>query len=641
MIGRFLALAVVGVVLLLSFSLVVPIGGTDAPDAAAFEDTFKLGLTDTTVREAEERGLAIPRVQVYYSSYEYVVGFNGLESYVAEQERTGHERQFGRPVDVFVTDFANANASLTAEGYLRTSDEPNFVPAPGTHVVVDSRARLPGGPVAVPFADREAAAAFAEEYDGQVVRWRDLADHVETNAPLTRERFRGAVENRSAWANASAADAGSLRERPTSIVVGEDAPTLAAAVDAAPPNTTIEVPAGTYETEGLVVNESVTIEGQGPATRIHGDGNGTVLALTAPRAGLVNLSVDGVGPVGSRGTSVNGTDSDDVGWSERIELAYGRGDAAVKLVDAEGALLADVRIETPSSGVIVTDSEGATLRGLNVTITHGTADGFMGVVAMYDPIVIEESHFAGGRDGVYTHRADGIVVRDSAFADGRFGVHEMYTSGALVRNNTARNERIGIIVMTNPTGNLVVDNDVRASDVGVSTAGSNSYFAGNVLVENGRGIDVLGYQSLIERNTIVANGLAFRTSLGPPTNLVTANDVLDNDRSIRSTSDVLRVWTVRGAGNYWGPMPSADDDGDGHYDRTYRPTGSVDGRIHEAAGAWTLARSPAFQLVRSVQDSVPGLRSGGVLDTAPRTGPARPAVLEAVQNGSAPVEGSP
>ncbi|AGN00689.1 copper-binding protein [Salinarchaeum sp. Harcht-Bsk1] len=640
MIGRLLALAVVGVLVLLSFSLVVPIGGSQPPDAAAFGDTFELGLTDTTVREAEERGYAIPRVQVYYSGYQYVVGFNGLEAFVAEQDRTGHSRQFGRPVEIFVTDFGNANPSLTDDGFLQTEDTPNFVSATGTHVVVDSEARLPSGPVAVPFDDRDAAEQFADQYGGRVIDWEDLPDHVSPQQALTRERFQRDVRERSAWANASSRDAEQLRDRPTSIVVGEDVPTLEAAVGAAPSNTTIELPAGTYETDGLVVNRSVTIEGQGAATQLHGDGNGSVLAFTAPRTGLVNLSIDGVGPVGSRGTTVNGSEPEDIGWSERIELAYGRGDAAVKLVDANGSLVADVRIESPSSGVIVTDSAGATLRGLNVTITRGVDDGFMGVVGMYDPIVVEDSRFRGGRDGVYTHRADGIVVRDSEFRDGRFGVHEMYTSNALVTNNTARNVQIGVIVMTHPVGNLIVGNDVRSSRVGISTAGSNAYYAENVLVDNERGIDVLGYQSLIERNTIVRNGAGFRTSLGPPTNLVTANDVVANEQASSSSQGVLRVWTVRGAGNFWGPMPSADDDGDGHYDRTFRPTGSVDGQIHDANGAWTLARSPAFQLVRSVQDNVPGLRSGGVVDTAPRTAPARPDVLAAALNRTATTEGS-
>ncbi|MXR21707.1 right-handed parallel beta-helix repeat-containing protein [Halobacterium bonnevillei] len=631
MLGRSLIVAVVVVLLVLSGSLVVPIESTSHLDPAPFEDTFRLGLTGAAVQEADQRGLSIPRVEVFYSNYEYVVGFNGVESFVAEQARTGHQRQFGRPVAVFVTDFADANASLTDEGYLTATRYTGFTPADDTFVVVDSRARLPSGPVAVPFSDREAAGAFAEEYDGRVVPWAAVSEHVDAESPLTRDRFRSTVQNRSAWADAASASARDLRDRPTSVVVGEDAPTLGAAVEAAAPNTTIEVPAGTYRTDNVTVDKPVTIAGAGPDTTIRGDGNGTVVRLDASRVALVDLAIDGVGDVGSRRAELNASELEDLEWSENVELAYGQGDAAVKLRDANRSLVSGVHIETPASGVIVLNSSGTTIRDVDVTVTEGTRDGFMGLVSMYDPIVVEDSRFEGGRDAVYTHRADDVVVRDNAFRDGRFGVHLMYTSGALIRNNTAREEGAGIIVMTRPTGNMVVGNDVRASGVGVSTAGSHSYYAENVLAGNVRGLDVIGYQSLVERNTVVDNDVGLRATSGLPTNLVTDNDVVDNDDLVRSGLGPLRVWTAQDEGNYWGPMPATDADADGYYERSFRPTGAVDARLYDAPGAWTLARSPAIELIRGVQDTVPGLRSTGVLDTSPRVTPARPDVLAAVR----------
>ena len=627
MLGRTLVVGLVVVLVVLSFALAVPVGSEDL-DPAPFEDTFGLGLTGATVREADERGLSIPRVEAYYSGYEYVVGFNGIEAFVAEQGRTGNQRQFGRPVAVFVSDFADANVSLTDEDYLTATRYVRFEPASETVVVVDSRARLPSGPVAVPFSERDAADSFTDEYGGRVVPWAEVADHVDPAQPLTRDRFQSAVETRSAWADDAVATRRALRDRPTSVVVGEDAPTIAAAIDAAAPNTTVAVPPGTYRTDGLTVDKPLTIEGAGPATRIRGDGNGTVVNLTASRVALTDVHIDGVGDVGSRRTTLNQSELANVPWSENIELAYGRGDAAVKLLDANHSLVEGVHVQTPSSGFVVLDSYGSAVRDVRVNVTADAEDGFMGLVAMYDPIVVEESRFEGGRDGVYTHRADGIVVRDSAFRDGRFGVHEMYTSRSLVRNNTMRDEQAGVIVMTRPTGNLVVGNDVRSSGAGISTAGSDSYYAENVLADNGNGMDVLGFQSLVERNTIVANDVGIRTGSGVPTNLVTRNDVVDNAQTVESSLGPLRVWTVDGEGNYWGAMPGRGAD---QYDRSFRVTGPVDAHLHDAPGAWTLAESPAVHLVRSVQDTVPGLRSTGVVDTAPRVRPARPDVLDAVR----------
>ena len=632
MAGRSLALAglstaFVVAMIVLSAALVVPVGAAGDAEPVPFEDTFTLGLTDETVRQVEAQGLSIPRVEVYYSAYEYVVGYESVGSFVAEGQRTGHERRFGRPVAAFVSDYAGANASLTEDGYLTADGEVGFVPARETVVVVDSRAALPSGPVAVPFSDRDAARAFADEYGGEIVPWAAVPERVAARDPASAPMLRAAVENRSAWANRTVAAAADRGDRAPSIVVGEDAESLDAAVAAAPPNATVELPPGTYHTDGLTVNKSLTIAGAGEATTIRGNGNGTVLTLAAPRTTLTDVRIDGVGDVGSRRTLLNASELDALGWSENVELAYGRGDAAVRLVDADRSLIENVSIETPASGIVVLGSRGAAVRESTVAVTGGSDDGFMGLVAMYDPIVVEESRFTGGRDGVYTHRADGIVVRDNAFTDGRFGIHEMYTSGSLVRNNTIDDTNGGVFMMTRPSGNLVVGNEVSDSRVGISTAGSRSYFADNVVVGNDRGFNVYSSQSVYEHNTVVGNDVGLRAGDSLATNLVAENDIVANDRAATASIGPLRVWTVGERGNYWGPVPGSDADGDGHYDRAFRPTGPVDAHVQSVPGAWTLARSPAVDLVRTVQETVPGLRATGVVDVAPRTTPARPDVL--------------
>jgi nitrous oxidase accessory protein NosD len=290
-----------------------------------------------------------------------------------------------------------------------------------------------------------------------------------------------------------------------------------------------------------------------------------------------------------------------------------------------------VTVDTPSNGVIAVGSRDAVVRNLTVNGAPGEGEGFMGLVAMYEPMVVADSRFRGGLDAVYTHRADGIVVRDNHVSGGRYGVHEMYTSDALVSNNTVRDATIGLIVMTRPTGNVLVGNDVRDSGVGLSTAGTGAYYARNVLAANERGIDVLGYRSLYRANTVVGNGVGLRGASALPTNLVAGNDVVANGRPAVVDLGALRVWTVRGQGNYWGPLPGGDGDADGRYDRAFRPTGPVDRRIAAAPGAWTLAAAPAMASVRGVQDAVPGLRGAGVVDVGPRVAPARPAVLERVR----------
>jgi nitrous oxidase accessory protein NosD len=254
----------------------------------------------------------------------------------------------------------------------------------------------------------------------------------------------------------------------------------------------------------------------------------------------------------------------------------------------------------------------------------------MGVMVMDSRPVVQRSSFEGGRDGVYTHLADGIVVRDNEMARMRFGVHEMYTSDALVANNTVRDTDIGIVVMTRPTGNLVVDNDVRRSYTGISLAGDLSYAAGNVVVDNDYGFQMPSQRSLYEANTIVANEVGLRASSLVPTNRVVANDVVGNDRPVFALLGPLRVWTGERGGNYWGDVPGLDRDSDGMIDRAYRPTDPVDRRVGRVAGAGTLARSPAVASLHALGDVLPGLQGTGVLDTRPLARPVRPAALAAL-----------
>jgi parallel beta-helix repeat protein len=630
MIGRD-ALAIVGMTLLvLSSSFVFPVHGATEREPVAFDDTVSLGMTAAVAHQADAAHLTVPKLQVYYSGYRYVVGFYGVESYVAEQQRTGHDRQFGQPMAVFITDFAETNVSVTQTGALRTDGEQlSFVPAEETYVVIGSDANTSMGPTAVPFSEKQAATAFADSYGGQVVPWRDLLDSIETDGRVTQERFDRRVSTRSQWADQMRAETDSLRSRPVSIVVGDDEPTVAAAVAAAPPNTTVRLPPGSYHVGNLTVEKPITIEGSGVATTIRGDGNGSVIRVNATRVGITDLHLDGVGSVGTKPEAESIAEA---GWSERIELAYGRGDAALKLDGADGSLVENVRIDTPASGIISRNATGAVVRNVTLRGAPSPDEGFMGVVAMYGPLVIENSRFDGGRDAIYTHRADGTVIRDNRMADARFGVHLMYTSNTLVRNNTIRNESAAIIIMTRPTGNLVVDNHVSESAFGISSSGSLSYYAENVVVGNKYGIDVSGTRSLYTHNTVTGNTYGLRGSTLLPTNVVTGNDVVANRHPVSSELGPLRVWTAGGRGNYWGPMPAQDETGDGFYDRSFRPTGPVDSRLHDTVGARTLARSPAVSITRTVQESVPGLRATGVVDTAPRVAPARPDRLAAVRD---------
>jgi nitrous oxidase accessory protein NosD len=574
-------------------------------------------MTGVETVQARSTDIIIPRAEVFYSQYRYVVGYYGIGSLVDELNREGNERQFGRPLTIYVTDFAGIDPVVGADGLLKFPAHRDrtlpWVKAEEAVFVIDSEARTTGGPAVVPFSSAEAARTFVEAHGGRMVEWAELRTMRFGTLQASRSGMADARANLTAWADETVADQQSLLDRPVSVTVGSDTADLQTVIDDAPPNTTVRLAPGTHD-GNLTIDKPLTIRGSGAETHLNGDGTGSVIRVTAPRVAVADLSITGVG----NNTSVSALPGYETDWDYRVKLGYGYGDAGVEFDSATDSLVHDVEIETPANGVLFRYSHGSVVDDVSVDGTEVWADGFMGVMVFESRVVIQESTFRGGRDGVYTHRSDGLVIRDNRMAGLRFGVHEMYTSNALVANNSVTDSNVGVIVMTRPVGNMLIDNEVTASRAGLSVAGAASYVAGNTVETNDYGLLVASRRSIYEHNRIVDNAVGIRSSTLIPTNRITANDLLNNDRHVLAVLGPLRIWP----GNYWAGAPGIDRDGDGRLERAYRPSGVVDGRIHRVDATPTLVRSPAVDAIRSLQELVPGLRSTGVLDPAPRARPA-------------------
>ncbi|WP_255152015.1 NosD domain-containing protein [Halorarius halobius] len=629
------ALGTAALLLALTGSAMLVGAGTGGYEPVPFRDTITTGLTDTAVQQVRDTNASIPRAEVFYAQYRYVVGYHGVTELTASLADPATERQLGRPLAVYVSDYTGTGVHLQADGTLAVASapgsDPGWVRAPDAVYVVDSRARTPAGAAVVPFADPGTARAFADEYGGEVVDWATVRDRTRSAERLTEASFRADVRTRTAWADERVAAARPLLDRPVSVTVGEDAPTLAAAIAAAPPNTTVRLPPGTYAGP-VTVDKPLTLRGAGNDTHVVGPGNGTVVRATTGRVAVADLAVSGVGPVGSpdpANVSANASD-----WDYRVQIGYGYGDAGVALVDAPDSYVRDVYVRTPADGVLARDADGSVVENLTVRGSDEWTDGFMGVMAMRSRLVVQDSTFVGGRDGVYTHLADGIVVRDSHMSSQRFGVHLMYTNDALLANNTARDDSIGLVVMTRVEGNALVGNDVRESGYGISVDGAESFVADNVVVNNREGIGSASVRSRYTGNLVADNEVGMGAGSLLPTNYVVGNDFVDNDRHAAARLGPLRVWTHEGRGNYWANAPGLDRNGDGVLDRSFRATGAVDGRVDRAAGARTLAHSPALAGVRVVRAVVPGLGETGVVDTAPLARPVDPERVASYRNAT-------
>lgn len=618
---------------LVLFTLVVLAGGVglflvDAgattPEPVAFDDTVLMGV-DFDDELEDKAGVDLPKTQVFYSEYRYVVGYHGVERFVHAQRQDGHEQRFGYPLAVYVTDFSGTDPELGDEGYPRPNGAVGWTDAETATFVVDSDARTPDGETVVPFSSRDDADAFAREYGGAVLTWDELVDRefAFDDAAAVRDR----VDDRLQHGDELVAERRTLLERPDGIVVGEDAETIQGAIDAADPETTVVVPAGTYE-EVLEVDRPITLSGEGNVT-VRGDGESTVIDVHADRVAVRNLRIAGVG--NTTRPEEQDTVSDAGSGDAVLEMAYGGGDAGVRVDDGERALVENVTIETPANGVMLRDSPETVVRNVSVRGGDEWSEAYMGIMTMRsEDGVIENSSFRDGRDGIYTHRSHGLVFRNNTLERNRIGVHLMYTSRTVIADNEVRNAAAtGIHVMTNPHENAVVGNEIRESPDGLRTEGWNSYVADNVVVDNGLGMTTEAGNSIYEGNVVARNDEGIRASHILPTNRVVGNDFVDNERHATAREGTLRIWTRNGEGNYWhGAIGEADGV---VLDRTYSATDPTDRRLHRVDGTPALARSPQLDALAGLEGTVSGMREASIVDTAPRCAPSNPELLESLE----------
>lgn len=584
-------------------------------DALEISETIIYGGTDVDLRRADAEAFELPAVMVAFTQYPYVVSYLDPAEAARQLAAPATRRQFGRPATLRTTDFSSVGVSADASGYLRTpaGRSPGWTPADTATYVVDSRARIASGPVAVGFSEAADARDFAEVHGGRTVGFDTLAD---ARTPPDREAaFTAALTARTSWADALTAAA---PESTQTVIVGEDAPTVAAAVAAAPTGATVSVPAGHHTVGTVVVERPLTIRGAGPATVISGDGAGSPIIVRAPEVTIRDLQIEGVGSVGAR-------DPGEGAWDTSIQLAYGGGDAGIVVDGAPQTRIEGVRIDTPASGIIGRDATAMVVRDVTITGASSAAEGFMGVIVIGAPAVIEAVSVRGGRDGVYTHRADGTVIRGSTLAAHRYGTHLMYTSGAVVSDTTIRGGEAGVMIMTRPEGNLVVGNRITDARYGIVPAGGDSYIAHNTVSGAAFGIQVAGDRHLITRNRVEANAVGLRANEILPTNTVIRNDIVGNGKPAVATLGPQRIWTRAGVGNYWGQLPGLDRDADGRYDRPFRPTAAQDRRLLTAPAEVVITEAPAMRLRRAAETAIGGLREPGVVDTAPATEPFTPA----------------
>jgi len=351
---------------------------------------------------------------------------------------------------------------------------------------------------------------------------------------------------------------------------------LAAALETAQPGETFLLQAGVHR-GALDIATPVRLIGE-PGAVIEGDGSGTVLTLSGPGIEVADLVVRGAG----------------------ADLSAD--DAVVLVLETEGAVVRDCRIEARAFGIYLRGGGHHRVIG-NVIV----GDASLPVarrgngIHLWQTVAneVRDNEVVAARDGVYLSFAHDNVIEGNVGRGLRYGIHYMYSE----RNTLAGNEfsgcRGGIALMYS-RGNRIVANTLAGnSDFGILLLQlEDSILEDNAASENGRGVYLENSAAnRLQRNRLRGNGVGAYLTAGSERNVFTANHFDANVVQVYDDHAGDNRWTDERRGNYWSDYGGFDWDGDGVGDSPYRIQTAASALLARRPVARWLWRSPILGLL--------------------------------------------
>ncbi len=392
---------------------------------------------------------------------------------------------------------------------------------------------------------------------------------------------------------------------------------LQAALDAARPGDTIQVPAGVYQ-GNFVIRKSITLEGIGWPI-LDGNNQGTV------------ISIDNTADVTIRGLVIRNTGT-------RLD----KEDAGISAYGSPHLLVENNRLENTLFGVKVKDSEGS--RIINNIIG---AKEDLDVAARGDSVLIwysQNSQLIGnqishGRDVVLWYN-NGAVIRDNIIVDNRYGLHFMYCDDNMVENNRLEGNSVGAFLMY--SRRLILRHNIFANNRGPSGYGiglkdidgveaSDNLFSGNrvgMYFDNSPwSLDVSQH---FTRNAFTYNDIGLLFAPSVKRNYFSRNSFIDNAEQVGLTSSGTfegNGFTVADEGNFWSDYAGYDADGNGRGDVPYVSKSLFENMMDKNPALRLFQLSPAQQAIDLAARAFPIFQPQPKFsDNAPLLEPVMPAV---------------
>ena len=226
------------------------------------------------------------------------------------------------------------------------------------------------------------------------------------------------------------------------IRVPQDYDTIQKAINAANPGDTILVAAGTYP-EYVLVNKSVTLEGDNRASIIIGDGSTTkIVEVNVGNVEITGFTIqDGGGwwkgiyvwPLGVPKpiTGITITDNTIINTNEGVFLSY-----------CTGATISNNTIDNTYYGIRLHESDGNTI--IDNKINRSRYYG-INLYAGSENNEITGNEIANGKYGILHEYSNGNTVELNTIASNtEYGIRLSYSNDALVKGNNIMNNKYGV-----------------------------------------------------------------------------------------------------------------------------------------------------------------------------------------------------
>jgi nitrous oxidase accessory protein len=437
----------------------------------------------------------------------------------------------------------------------------------------------------------------------------------------------GSRAGRAAAAGLAAVAAVAVLAAPSPAAAHDDGD-LAAMISSVPDGGTLVLAAGTYHGD-IVIDRPIIIEGRGMPL-VRGSGTGTVITITATAPGTVlrGIRVTGSGPGPSGGPAGIRIEADDVYIDGvTVEDSY----VGISAAGAARVHIVDSHILGRSGGVA---GEGHALGG-DETATGGRGDGIS--LWHVDGALVRGNTIENARDAVFVSFGSGALIDGNRIRHNRYGVHSMFAVHLTLAENVMEHNLSAAVLMYGGPAlvlrNELVDSRSASTGFGLLLKDvADVEVVENVITRNRAGLHVDGpaggeHPIRFTANTIVRNQIG--AVIYPASGAVfLANSFVDNVVQVlqqgRGTADGV-VWHDRGHGNHWGTYRGYDN-GRGKGATPHVEGSSVERLLVRAPVLLPLASSPAFRLVRAVEERW-ALQRPVLVDPLPLMQPISPAIV--------------